>query len=190
MLITWSQIYALLCAEDLPRLFILDFWKFITRLLPKFLIFFPEISGYSLVICYGHTKKPRDFGDYTSMWGASVCSCFGNLTSAIIYYHVLSKTNNVESGDFNRSSVPWIIFQCTLSKLKLFSQSCHFRTFRNIVTLCPNSTFLDFVSVFSFFVRILMIALKLIFVMSMICGGRLILQGPLLIRKIAQTCSF
>ena len=119
-----------------------------------------------MVVCPGLTQKPRDFGDYASMWGASVCSCLGNLTSAITYYHILSKTNNVESGDFHRSSAPRMIFQCTLSKLKLFSQSFHCRTFRDIVTLCPKSTFLDFVSVFSFFVRI---ALKIFFfVFSMI----------------------
>ena len=117
---------------------------------------FPEISGYSSVTCRGQTQsrgqtqKPRDFGD-TSMWGDSVCSCLNNLTSAIIYYHILSKTNNVANGDFHRSSAPWVIFQCTLSKLKHFSQSCLCRTFRNIITLCPNPTFVDFISVFSFF---------------------------------------
>ena len=42
-------------------------------------------------------------------------------------------------------------FQCTLSKLNLFSQLCHCRTLRNIVTLCPNPAFVDFISVFSFF---------------------------------------
>ena len=122
-----------------------------TRLLPIFSAFFLKISGYSLVICCGHTQKLRDFGDYTSMWGASVCSYRSNLTSAIIYYHILSKTNNVASGDFHRSFAPWMIFHCTLSKRKIFSQSCHCRTFMNNVTLCPNPTLIDFISVFSFF---------------------------------------
>ena len=93
------------------------------------------------------------------MWGACVCSSPGNLTSAIIYYQILSKTNNVEKGDFHRSSARRMIFQCTASKLKLLSQSCHSRTLSNIVTLCPNPSFVDFVRVSSFFVRILTIAL-------------------------------
>ena len=150
-----------------------------TRLLPIFYIFFLKISGYSLVICCGHTQKPRDFGEYTSMWGASVCSNLSNLTSAVIYYHKLGKTNNVASGDFHRSSAPWMIFQCTLSTLKLFSQSCHCRTFRNIVTLCPNPTLMDFISIFSFFCEGSDDCPTIVLVMPMFRGVRIIPQSPL-----------
>ena len=52
----------------------------------------------------------------------SFCSCLSNLTSAVIYYHILSSTNNIVRGDFHRSSAPWMIFQGALTKLKLFSQ--------------------------------------------------------------------
>ena len=90
--------------------------------------------------------------------------------------HPLGKTNNVASG--------------TLSKLKFFSQSCHCRTFRNIVTLCPNPTFVDFISVFYFFFEYFDDCPKIDFCHVHGFIGRLILQGPLFRRKIAQTCSF
>ena len=87
--------------------------------------------------------------------------CSSMLAFEKVYYYILCVTNNVEIGDFHRSSTLWMIFQCKLmypvqAKTR---QSCHYRTIRNIVNLCPNSTFVDFVGVFSFFVKILMIAL-------------------------------
>ena len=54
------------------------------------------------------------------MLGASICSCLTNFTSAIIYYCILSKTNSVASGDFHRSSTPWMIFQ---GRIHVWSES-------------------------------------------------------------------
>ena len=119
------------------------------------------------------------------------------LVSAILHhqficYHILSKTNNVTSGDFHRFSAPWMIFLCTLSKLNLFSQSCHCRTFnKKHCHLMPQPHFCGFHQWSPLFVRILMIALQLIFVMYMILWRyRLILQGTLSRRKITQTHFF
>ena len=104
------------------------------------------------------------------MWGASVCSCLSDLTSAIIYFHILRKTNNVASGDFHRSSAPSMIFQCTLSKLKHFNRVTaeHLGTLSPYATTPPLWLSLAWLVFSPSFVRILMIALQFVFVMSLI----------------------
>ena len=136
-----------LCSNSCRRIasiVILDFCKSMTRLLPIFLIFFPKFQDthWSYVM-----DIPRSPGILVIklpcevLVSAFVLAILRQQSSIIIYSVKPTMLQVVISIDLSHHG--WSP-QCTLSKLKLFSQSWHCRTFRNIVTLCPNPTFVDF----------------------------------------------
>ena len=143
-----------------------------TRLL-LFPIFCTELLGYQSVLCCEQAQMPRGFGDYASMWGASLCSCLSHITSAIIYYHILCLTNNVVSGDFKQhhgwSSVNVAMQNHLMIQCYLCGFLWPFHLLLWGLTWLPYDWFLSCPWFF---------------------GGRLILQGPLCWRKITQTCFF